>query len=119
MLWKTHLNVIKINYIYYKSFICFKLMAWGRFRKVWEKIKGAAKKVGGFIKKIIIPIAKVAAPAIGAAVGGAAGAQWGNTIVDAVDKGIGVVFPSFNTTKEAAVYKSPGGGLNDGLGWKQ
>ena len=61
----------------------------------------------------------VADPAIGAAVGGAAGAQWGNTIVDAVDKGIGVVFPSFNTTKEAAVYKSPGGGLDAALAWKQ
>jgi hypothetical protein len=45
-------------------------MAFGRLRKIWDKIKTAGKKVWGFVKNKVLPIAKVVAPMIATAFGG-------------------------------------------------
>jgi hypothetical protein len=45
-------------------------MAFGKLRKIWDKIKTAGKKVFGFVKNKILPIAKVVAPVVATAWGG-------------------------------------------------
>jgi hypothetical protein len=85
-------------------------MAFGKLRKIWEKIKGGAKKAFGWIKENVLPIAKVAAPIIGGFVGGPEGALMGGKIVGGVENGIGTLFPSLNTKG----FKPVGAGLQ----WK-
>ena len=64
--------------------------AFGKFRKLWEKIKGVGKKVWGGIKhigKAVMPIAKTVAPMVAGAVGGpgaAAAASAGLEVADQV-----------------------------------
>jgi hypothetical protein len=70
-------------------------MVFGKLRKFWEKIKNGARKVFGFIKDKIIPIAKPLAPLIEAGlIGGGEGAMIGSQIVNGVENGIGTIFPS-------------------------
>jgi hypothetical protein len=74
-------------------------MVFGRLRKVWEKIKGGAKKVFGFVKDKVLPFIKPLVPMVGAALGGPAGAAMGSSIVNGVEGGINTLFPSLNKNK--------------------
>jgi hypothetical protein len=92
-----------------QSFILFKsIMSWGKARKVWERIKGGVKKAFGWIKENLMPIAKIAAPIIGGALGGPEGAVMVEQIVGGVDKGLEAFMPK--------IQVGPKGG--NGLAWK-
>jgi uncharacterized protein (DUF697 family) len=64
-------------------------MAFGRLRKIWEKITSFGKKVCGGIKGVvqtILPIAQKVAPLIATAVGGPAAGAATSAGLDVADK---------------------------------
>jgi hypothetical protein len=72
------------NVIYIKS-----SMAFGKLRKIWNKIKSIGKRVYGGIKSVvnhILPIAKTVAPMVATAIGGPGAGAATSTGLAAVDK---------------------------------
>jgi hypothetical protein len=93
-------------------------MAFGRLRKLWEKIKGGAKKAFGWVKDKILPTAKVAAPIVGGIFGGPVGAMAGSNIVGGVENGIGTLFPSLKGGGLKGGGINPKFGDENGLAWR-
>jgi hypothetical protein len=82
-------------------------MAFGKLRKIWEKIKGAGKKVFGFVKNKVIPLGKVIAPVVGGIFDGPAGALAGGKIANTAENVMGNV---------EDVWRAPR--RSGGLGWR-
>jgi hypothetical protein len=80
-------------------------MAFGKLRKIWEKIKNAGRKAYGFVKNTVLPIAKKVAPAIATAVGSAYGVPQAGAIVQ---KGLDVADSIFNASGGAPAWPERG-----------